>query len=102
MWRNLVDAAGCTIAFALEGHDTTCWETVRVRVPSPAPREKMATTPKAKVYFFTKYDIVTDRFVRSKRPATLRAIAKVHGTAIKETALEVEKAELDVDGFRKK
>ncbi len=62
----------------------------------------MATTPKAKVYFFTKYDIVTDRFVRSKRPATLKAITRVGGTTIKETALEVDKTELDADGFRKK
>ncbi len=51
------------------------------------------------VYYFQKYDIVTDKNVRSQRPATLETIAKCGGEAIKETALEVDKARLDGDGF---
>jgi len=54
------------------------------------------------VYFFECYDINTDMFVRSQRPATLDAITKVCGQAIMETALEIDEAELDDEGFRKK
>ena len=56
---------------------------------------------KVTVYFFEKYDITTDRNVRSKRPATLDTINSVHGQAIVETALEIDETELDGDGVRK-
>jgi hypothetical protein len=54
------------------------------------------------VYFFEKYDIVTDKTVRSKRPATREAISKVCGIPIESTGLEVNEADLDGDGFRKR
>jgi hypothetical protein len=57
---------------------------------------------KVTVYFFEKYDIATDNTVRSKRPATLDTINKVHGQAIDETALEIDETDLDGDGFRKR
>jgi len=56
---------------------------------------------KVTVYFFEKYDLMTNQFVRSKRPATLEAIAKVHPHKIMETALEIDETELDGNGFRK-
>jgi len=54
---------------------------------------------KITVYYFTKYDIETDQNVRSKRPATLEAIERVNGIAIKETAKDVDASQLDMDGF---
>jgi len=57
---------------------------------------------KVPVYFFQKYDIISNQKVRSKRPATLEAIDKVKGEPIMETALEVDETELDGDGFRKR
>ncbi len=57
---------------------------------------------KVTVYFFEGYDIINDKFIRSQRPATLDTITKVCGQAIMETALEIDEAELDDEGFRKK
>ena len=50
---------------------------------------------KVKVYFFQKYQISSDKNVRSKRRATIQAITKVKGKAIIETALEIDVTELD-------
>jgi len=57
---------------------------------------------KVTVYFFEKYNITEDKNIRSKRPATLDAITRVCGQAIMDTALEIDEAELDDEGFRKK
>jgi len=57
---------------------------------------------KVTAYFFQKYDIITNQNVRSKRPATLEAIARVKGQVIMETAHEVGETELDEDGFQKR
>ena len=57
---------------------------------------------KVTVYFFKGWDDTERKNVRSKRPATLDAIAGVHGQAIMDTALEIDEDELDDNGFRKK
>ena len=54
------------------------------------------------VYFFEKWDNKEGKNIRSKRHATLDAIAVARGRAIIETALEIDEAELDDEGFRKK
>jgi hypothetical protein len=56
---------------------------------------------KATVYFFEKFDAITGRNVRSERPAILETITRVNGQPIMETALEVDEAELDGNGFRR-
>ena len=40
--------------------------------------------------------------VRSKRPATLEVISSARGQALMSAALEIDEAELDSDGFRKR
>ncbi len=54
------------------------------------------------VYFFEKWDNKEGKNIRSKRQATLDAIAVARGRAIIETALHVDESELDDNGFRKK
>ena len=54
------------------------------------------------VYFFEKWDNKEGKNIRSKRHATLDAIAVARGRAIIESALQVDKSELDDNGFRKK
>jgi hypothetical protein len=56
---------------------------------------------KVTVCFFTKYVIATDRNERSKRPATLETIERVGGSALIDTAQEVDASHLDEDGFLK-
>jgi hypothetical protein len=52
------------------------------------------------VYYFTHYDINADEKVRSARPATLEAIAKIEDAIVlEETAQEVDTAQLDGNGF---
>ena len=51
------------------------------------------------VFFFEKYDIVKGETVRSKRPATLEAITRAKGAALKDTAQEVDESSLDGNGF---
>ena len=52
------------------------------------------------VYYFTQYDINADEKVRSTRPATLEAIAKIEDAIVlEETAQEVDTAQLDGNGF---
>ena len=53
---------------------------------------------KITVYYFTKYDINTDKEVRSKRMATLEYINRVKGTTLRDTAREVNEAEIDENG----
>ena len=55
--------------------------------------------PKITVYYFTGYVIRSDQVVRSKRPATLEFISTHHYDPIKETAMEVDIADLDGNGF---
>ena len=54
------------------------------------------------VYFFEMYAIESDQMVRSKRPATLAAIERVRGEAIKNTAQDVDADDIDEDGFRRR
>ena len=54
------------------------------------------------VYFFEMYAIESDQMVRSKRPATLAAIERVGGEAIKNTAQDVDADDIDEDGFRRR
>ena len=51
------------------------------------------------VYYFTKYDVDTDKQVTSQRPGTLEAIASAGGEPILDTRQEVESARLDGNGF---
>lgn len=53
------------------------------------------------VYYFEKYDIGTNKTLRSDRRATREAITRVRGTLIESTALEIDERELDGDGFQK-
>jgi hypothetical protein len=53
---------------------------------------------KVTVYFFTGYQISTDKIIRSKRMATLEAIKKFGCTPIMDTAKEVYTHELDDNG----
>ena len=53
------------------------------------------------VYFFQKYDIESDQMIRSKRPATIAAIERVHGEAIKNTAQDIAPEDIDEEGFRR-
>jgi hypothetical protein len=57
---------------------------------------------KVTVYYFNAYDSANDRFVPSRRPATLEAIKKAAGTPIQSTAQEVEESEIDALGFRQR
>jgi hypothetical protein len=54
------------------------------------------------VYFFEKYDITSDQVIRSKRPATIAAIERVRGEAIKNTAQDIDQDDIDEDGFRRR
>jgi hypothetical protein len=54
------------------------------------------------VYFFQKYDIESDQMIRSQRPATIAAIERVHGEAIKNTAQDVDPEDIDEEGFRRR
>jgi len=57
---------------------------------------------KVTVYYFKKWDDSTHQNLRSKHPGTLEAIKRAEGTELMETALEVDEAELDDNGFWKK
>ena len=59
---------------------------------------------KVKVYYFQAYDITTDSKVRSKRPATLKAIEELGPMyyPIRATEELIDDSELDHDGFRRK
>jgi hypothetical protein len=54
---------------------------------------------KVTVYHFKTYNHDTGQQETSQRPATLRAIKQARGTPIPETALVVDKRDLDPDGF---
>ena len=54
--------------------------------------------PMITVYYFTGYDIATDKVIRSKRMATLETIREYKCTPLKETAKEVNTSELDDNG----
>ncbi len=53
---------------------------------------------KITVYYFTKYDINSDRIVTSKRMATLEAIKNFSCIPLIDTAKEVDTSELDEYG----
>lgn len=57
---------------------------------------------KIKVYYFTRYDIATDRNDRMPRAGTLEAIAHAQGAPSVDTEHLVDISELDGDGFVKK
>lgn len=54
---------------------------------------------KVAVYFFTGYQISTDRILRSKRMATLEAIKNFGCVPLMDTAKEVFTHELDDNGL---
>lgn len=51
------------------------------------------------VYYFTGYNIDTDKQTVSRRPATLDMIRRANGEPLVETALVVDASELDGNGF---
>ena len=53
---------------------------------------------KVNVYFFSGYQISTDKIIRSKRMATLEAIKRFGCAPIMDTAKEVYTHELDDNG----
>ena len=55
-----------------------------------------------KVYYFRRFHIVRGEMEYSQRPATLEAIARSRGEPLMSTALEIDEAELDSNGFRKR
>jgi len=52
---------------------------------------------KITVHRFSVYDVQTDENVVSRRMATLEAITRARGEAIKGTAFEIDAADLDPD-----
>ena len=54
------------------------------------------------VYFFSKHDVASDQTIRSQRPATLEAIRRSAGVPLMETAQEIDAADLDDVGFRRR
>jgi hypothetical protein len=57
----------------------------------------MATT--VKLYYFEGYDFENDRLVRSKRPATLEFIQRMHFQPLDDNAVEVDSSQVDAAGF---
>jgi hypothetical protein len=53
---------------------------------------------KVTVYYFTQYDINSDKIVTSKRMATLEAIKSFNCVPLMDTAQEVDGLELDEYG----
>jgi hypothetical protein len=53
------------------------------------------------VYYFTHYDIITDQWILSKRPASRVAIEALGSSyrVVEESAKEVNAADLDNDGL---
>lgn len=56
---------------------------------------------KITVYYFESYDIVSDKTVRSPRPATRDAITQCGGVILEDTAQNVDASQLDGNGFLK-
>jgi hypothetical protein len=54
---------------------------------------------KVTVYYFRGFSIVSGQFHNSPRMATLEFITKHNYEPLKETAIEVNRADLDGDGF---
>jgi hypothetical protein len=54
------------------------------------------------VFYFEKYDIVSDQVVRSKRPATLDAIRRIDCYPIVDSEEELNAENLDELGFRRR
>jgi hypothetical protein len=55
---------------------------------------------KVTVYDFEAFDIVEGEMVRSQRPATLEAIARIQkANLLEETAQEVDASQVDGNGF---
>ena len=52
-----------------------------------------------KLYYFEGYDFERDLVVRSKRPATLDFIRRLHFHALEDNAVEVDSAQVDADGL---
>lgn len=55
--------------------------------------------PKITVYYFKKYDIRMDKYLRSKSMTALEKITEIHATPLIETAKEIDTSNLAPDGF---
>jgi len=54
------------------------------------------------VFYFEKYDIVSDQMVRSRRPATLEAIRRVECLPIVDSEEILDAEDLDELGIRRR
>jgi len=52
-----------------------------------------------RLYYFEGYDFARDQVVRSKRPATLEFIRRLHLHALEDNAVDVDSAQVDADGL---
>src|SRR5579859_1880177 len=64
---------------------------------TPRSAQKADQMTKITVHRFSVYDVQTDENVVSRRMATLEAITRARGEAIKGTAFEIDAADLDPD-----
>ncbi|MFA6985682.1 MAG: hypothetical protein WC213_05710 [Arenimonas sp.] len=56
-------------------------------------------TAKVTLYYFEDYDLLEDKIVRSKRPATLEFIKKFHLHPVLDNQVEVDTSQLDAEGL---
>jgi hypothetical protein len=52
-----------------------------------------------KLYYFEGYDFERDQLVRSKRPATMEFIQRLHFHPLPDNTVEVDSAQVDADGL---
>ena len=53
---------------------------------------------KTEVYNFTKYDIISNQTITSKKMATLDTIKRAEGEPLVDTEKEIDTSRLDLDG----
>jgi len=52
-----------------------------------------------RLFYFEGYDFERDQVVRSKRPATMEFIRRLHLHPIEDNAMDVDSAQVDADGL---
>jgi hypothetical protein len=52
-----------------------------------------------KLFYFEGYDFERDQVVRSKRPATMEFIQRLHFRPLEDNAVEVDGSQVDADGL---
>ena len=51
------------------------------------------------LYYFEGYDFANDQVVRSRRPATMDFIERLHFHPLHDNAVEVDSGQVDADGL---